>query len=155
MAASIRPARERRRAARQDWTAVYFIKRRRAGSGLIGRRQGDQAVEQYFRWFAMVWQAPSETCPDAYLLWFHRCAWDYQMKSGQILWGELCAEYYARCGTGGGVATAWQSLAGKIDARRHQEVADRLSIQVADAAKWRDQILEYFGGFNKGVPHSI
>jgi alpha-glucuronidase len=28
-------------------------------------------------------------------------------------------------------------------------VADRLAIQVADAAKWRDQILEYFGRFSK------
>ena len=43
----------------------------------------------------------------------------------------------------------WQSLAGKIDARRHREVAERLAIQVADSAKWRDQILEYFGGFSK------
>jgi alpha-glucuronidase len=28
-------------------------------------------------------------------------------------------------------------------------VADRLAIQVADAAKWRDHILEYFQGFSK------
>ena len=43
----------------------------------------------------------------------------------------------------------WQSLAGKIDARRHREVAGRLAIQAADSAKWRDQILEYFAGFSK------
>jgi alpha-glucuronidase len=28
-------------------------------------------------------------------------------------------------------------------------VADRLAIQVADSAKWRDQILQYFAGFSK------
>jgi alpha-glucuronidase len=50
----------------------------------------------------------------------------------------------------------WQSLAGKIDSRRHREVADRLGIQVADAAKWRDQILKYFGDFSKRpIPHSL
>ena len=36
----------------------------------------------------------------------------------------------------------WQSLAGQIDPQRHKEVAERLAIQVADAAKWRDQILQ-------------
>ncbi len=45
--------------------------------------------------------------------------------------------------------TTWQSLAGRIDAQRHKEVADRLAIQVADAATWRDQILQYFQGFSK------
>jgi alpha-glucuronidase len=43
----------------------------------------------------------------------------------------------------------WQSLAGRIDPQRHKEVAERLAIQVADAAKWRDQILQYFQGFSK------
>ena len=32
-----------------------------------------------------------------------------------------------------------------------EEVADRLAIQVADAAKWRDHILKYFQGFS-GLP---
>jgi alpha-glucuronidase len=49
----------------------------------------------------------------------------------------------------------WQSLDGKIDARRHREVAERLAIQVADSAQWRDQILEFFGRFSKRpVPRS-
>ena len=43
----------------------------------------------------------------------------------------------------------WQSLAGRIDPQRHKEVAERLAIQVADAAKWRDHILQYFQGFSK------
>ncbi len=50
----------------------------------------------------------------------------------------------------------WQSLADKIDARRHKEVADRLAIQVTDSAKWREQILEYFAKFSKRpVPPSV
>jgi alpha-glucuronidase len=31
----------------------------------------------------------------------------------------------------------------------HKKVADRLAIHVADAAKWRDRILEFFGRFSK------
>ncbi len=33
--------------------------------------------------------------------------------------------------------------------QRHKEVADRLAIQVADAAKWSDEILKYFQTFSK------
>jgi alpha-glucuronidase len=43
----------------------------------------------------------------------------------------------------------WSSLAGRVDPRRHEEVADRLAIQAADAAKWRDHILQYFQSINK------
>ena len=46
----------------------------------------------------------STRCPEKFLLWFHRCAWDYQMKSGKSLWDELCAKYYDGRETGGGVA---------------------------------------------------
>ena len=71
------------------------------------------------------------------------------MKSGKMLWDELCAKYQAGAEQAAALQQTWQSLAGKIDSRRHQEVADRLVIQVADSAKWRDQILEYFGRFSK------
>jgi alpha-glucuronidase len=71
------------------------------------------------------------------------------MKSGKTLWDELCAKYQTGAKQAAALQATWQSLAGKIDARRHKEVADRLAIQVADAAKWRDQILAYFGGFSK------
>ena len=95
------------------------------------------------------------TCPEKFLLWFHRCAWDYKTKSGKILWDALCAKYYEGTRQAEALQTTWQSLAGKIDARRHKEVADRLAIQVADSAKWRDQILEYFGQFSKRpIPRS-
>ena len=90
-----------------------------------------------------------KTCPEKNLLWFHRCAWDYRMKSGKILWDELCAKYQQGAERTAALQKTWQSLAGKIDSRRHKEVADRLAIQVDDAAKWRDQILEYFGRFSQ------
>ena len=42
-------------------------------------------------------------------------------------------------------------LPGKIDPQRHQEVAERLAVQVEHAAAWRDHILTYFQGFS-GMP---
>ena len=71
------------------------------------------------------------------------------MKSGKTLWEELCARYQQGAEQAAELQNAWQSLDGKVDSRRHREVAERLAIQVADAAKWRDQIVEYFGRFSK------
>jgi alpha-glucuronidase len=77
------------------------------------------------------------------------------MKSGKTLWDELCAKYQQGTEQAAALQKTWQSLGGKIDARRHREVAARLAIQVEDSAKWRDQILEFFGRFGKrSIPRS-
>ena len=136
------------RAPRADWTAVYYHQASADGIGFDRTKRGDGAVAQYFPPVCDMFD-DLKTCPEKYLLWFHRCAWDYRIKSGKILWDELCAKYYAGAKQVAALQTTWQSLAGKIDSRRHKEVADRLAIQVADSAKWRDQILQYFAGFSK------
>jgi alpha-glucuronidase len=136
------------RASRRDWTATYYHQASAEGIGFDRTKRGDHAVEQYFPPVCDVFDDITK-CPEKYLLWFHRCAWDYQMKSGKSLWDELCAKYQAGTKQAVALQTTWQSLAGKVDPRRHKEVADRLAIQVADSAKWRDQILEYFAGFSK------
>jgi len=136
------------RAPRPDWTAVYYHKASAEGIGYDRTKQGDRAVEQYFPPICKMFD-DLKRCPEMYLLWFHRCAWDYRMKSGNLLWDELCLKYGEGVKQAAELQRIWQSLAGKIDARRHQEVADRLAIQVADATKWREQILAYFGGFSK------
>jgi alpha-glucuronidase len=143
------------RASRRDWTATYYHQASAEGIGFDRTKRGDHAVEQYFPPVGDVIDDITK-CPEKYLLWFHRCAWDYQMKSGKSLWEELCAKYQAGTKQAVALQTTWQSLAGKVDPRRHKEVADRLAIQVADSAKWRDQILEYFAGYSKRpIPPSI
>ena len=136
------------RAARPDWTATYYNQASPEGIGFDRTKKGDHAVEQYFPPVCEMFDNLA-TCPEKFLLWFHRCPWDYRMKSGKILWDELCGKYYSGVRQAVALQKDWQSLAGKIDPRRHKEVADRLAIQVADATLWRDQILKYFGGFSK------
>ncbi len=131
-----------------DWTATYYNQASVEGIGFDRTKNGDRAVEQYFPPVCDMFDDIA-TCPEKLLLWFHRCAWDYRTKSGKILWDALCAKYYVGAAQAAALQRTWQSLAGKIDSRRHQEVADRLAIQVADSAKWRDQILAYFGTFSK------
>ena len=135
-------------ASEADWTAVYYHKASTEGIGFDRTKKGDKYLKQYFPPVRDMFNDLA-TCPEKFLLWFHRCAWDYKTKSGKILWDALCAKYYEGTRQAAALQTTWQSLAGKIDARRHKEVADRLAIQVADSAKWRDQILEYFGQFSK------
>ena len=133
---------------RKDWTAVDYHQASGSGIGFDRTKTGDQAVEQYYPPVCELFNS-LETCPETFLLWFHRCAWDYKMKSGQTLWRELCRHYYRGAEQAAALRTTWQSLASKIDPQRHKEVDDRLAIQVHDAAAWRDMILQYFATFSK------
>ena len=133
---------------RKDWTAVYYNQASETAIGFDRTKTGDKAVEQYFPPVCDMFNDLA-TCPEIFLLWFHRCPWDYKLKSGQTLWEGLCAHYNDGVKKAAAMQATWQSLAGQIDPQRHQEVADRLAIQVKDSATWRQQILEYFAGFSK------
>jgi alpha-glucuronidase len=136
------------RAPRSDWTAVYYHQASAEGIGFNRTKKGNHAVEQYFPPVCEMFDNISK-CPEKFLLWFHRCPWDYKTKSGKILWDAICAKYFEGTKQAAALQATWQSLAGKIDARRQREVAERLAIQVADANKWREDILRYFAGFSK------
>jgi alpha-glucuronidase len=141
------PMPENDKASRRDWTAAYYHQAAADGIGYDRTRTGDKAVEQYFPPVCDKFDN-LETCPEQLLLWFHRCPWDYKLKSGRTLWKELCTKYYEGAQDTVALQTAWATLADKIDSQRHKEVADRLEIQVADSAKWRDHCLEYFAKFS-------
>jgi alpha-glucuronidase len=142
------PMPQNARAQRADWTATYYHQASADGVGFDRTMKGDKAVGQYFPPVRDIFDNLA-TCPETFLLWFHRCAWDYKLKSGKTLWNGLVEKYYEGARQAAALGTQWQSLAGKIDPQRHKEVADRLAIQVADAARWRDQILQYFQTFSK------
>jgi alpha-glucuronidase len=142
------PMPQNAKAPRADWTATYYHQASTEGVGFDRTMKGNQAVGQYFPPIRDMFDNLA-TCPEEFLLWFHRCGWDYKTKSGDTLWNALCMKYQDGARQAADMATTWQSLAGRIDPQRHKEVADRLAIQVADAAKWRDHILQYFQGFSK------
>ena len=142
------PMPENAKAPRADWTATYYHQASADGIGFDRSMKGNQAVGQYFPPVRDRFDNLA-TCPEEFLLWFHRCSWDYKTKSGRTLWDELCVRYADGARQAVAMQATWQSLAGVIDPQRHKEVSDRLAVQVADAAKWRDQILLYFQGFSK------
>jgi len=142
------PMPQNAQAQRSDWTAVYYHQASATGIGFDRTMAGNKAVGQYFPPVRDMFDNIA-TCPENLLLWFHRCAWDYKLKSGKTLWDGLCEKYAEGAKQAAAMQTTWQSLSEQIDPQRHKEVADRLAIQVADAAKWRDQILQYFQTFSK------
>jgi alpha-glucuronidase len=136
------------RAQRSDWTATYYHQASAGGIGFDRTMRGNKAVAQYLAPVRDMFDNLA-TCPEEFLLWFHRCRWDYKTKSGKTLWNALCDKYKEGAKQAAAFQTTWQSLAGEVDPQRHKEVADRLAIQVRDSAAWRDQILRYFQTFSK------
>jgi alpha-glucuronidase len=142
------PMPENAKDRRADWTAAYYHQASADGIGFDRTMKGNQAVAQYFPPVRDMFDS-LETCPEKFLLWFHRCGWDYRLKSGRTLWESLCEKYAQGAAEAAALQSTWQSLAAHVDPQRHKEVAGRLAIQVADAAKWRDHILQYFQTFSK------
>jgi alpha-glucuronidase len=133
---------------RKDWTAVYYHQASPEGIGFDRTSKGDNYVGQYFPPVRDMFDNLA-TCPETYLLWFHRLPWTYKLKNGQTLWDGLVAHYSQGVKDAAAMQATWSGLAGTIDPQRHKEVAERLEIQVTDAARWRDQILTYFQEFSK------
>jgi alpha-glucuronidase len=149
------PMPENSRAPRADWTATYYHQASKDAIGFDRTMRGNRAVAQYFPPVRDVFDGVN-VCPEEYLLWFHRCAWDHRMRSGRTLWEELCAKYQEGATQAADLQSTWHSLAGRVDPRRHEEVASRLAIQAADAARWRDHILAYFQGFSRRrIPRAL
>jgi alpha-glucuronidase len=142
------------RAPRRDWTAVYYHQAAADGIGFDRTMKGDKAVEQYFPPVRDMFDDVT-TCPEIYLLWFHRLPWDYKMKSGETLWEELCGKYYHGARQAAELGKTWEGLSGKVDPKRHKAVATKLAIQATHAAQWRDQILGYFQRFKEKVSGTI
>jgi alpha-glucuronidase len=142
------PMPENEKDRRPDWTAAYYHQASEDAIGFDRTMRGNGAVGQYFPPVRETFDSLA-TCPEQYLLWFHRCGWDYEMKSGATLWQVLCDKYHQGAAEAAALQSTWQSLAGRIDPQRHKEVADRLAIQAADAASWRDHCLHYFQRFSR------
>lgn len=133
---------------RADWTSVYYHKADSFGIGFDRTKTGSNALGQY---------APAvqekygslERCPEEYLLWFHHVSWDHKMKSGRLLWEELCYRYYQGADSVRWMQNAWNALEGKVDDDRFEQVKSLLAIQYKEAEWWRNSCILYFQKFSK------
>ena len=129
-----------------EWCPVYYHRANADSIGVDRSSRGTGATLQYREPFSSLYDNLA-TCPDNYLLWFHRVPWTYRMKSGRTLWEELQWHYNRGVAEVDDFVSIWQQMKPYIDDQRWQEVADRLTFQQQDARLWRDVCLKYFGQF--------
>jgi alpha-glucuronidase len=133
---------------RADQTSVYFHRADEKGVGFDRTATGSNALGQYAPQVAQVW-ADLATCPDNLLLWFHHLPWDYRMRSGDILWNEICLHYQHGVDHVRGWQKSWSLLAGAIDDERFAAITKLFAGQEREARIWRDTCTQYFATFSK------
>ncbi len=132
---------------RKDWTSVYYHKADSLGVGFDRTGRGSNALSQYEPEIQKLY-GDSRTCPEKYLLWFHHVSWKYEMKSGKTLWDALCINYSNGVDSARWMQRTWNSVSGKVDADRFDQVKALLSIQEREAEWWRNACLLYFQTFS-------
>jgi alpha-glucuronidase len=128
---------------RPDWNPTYYHKADKRGIGFDRTASGSNALAQYAPALAARWSDPRTTPPEL-LLWFHHLPWDYAMPSGRTLWAELVGHYDLGVAQAEELRARWERIKPFVDARRYDEVRERLDVQVKEARWWRDASVAYF-----------
>ena len=126
-----------------EWCPVYYHRANKDSIGVDRSSTGTNATSQYREPYRSLYDK-IETCPEEYLLWFHRVPWTYRMKSGLTLWDEMQRHYNRGVAEVDDFAYIWQQAKPYIDKQRWQEVNEQLRFQQQDARLWRDTCLKYF-----------
>lgn len=84
------------------------------------------------------------TTPDNLLLWFHHVNYTQPLKSGETVIQHFYNAHYTGANTAQTFVSQWQSLKGKIDDQRFEEVLFRLKFQAGHSIVWRDAINDYY-----------
>ena len=129
-----------------EWKPVYYHKADRQGIGFDRSSHGTGAVSQYREPFCSEYDNLA-TCPEEYILWFHHLPWNYRMKSGRTLWGEMTYLYNRGVSAVESHIATWHQMKPFVDNQRFEEVDQRLKLQEENARLWRDTCLRYFSQF--------
>ena len=127
-----------------EWCPVYYHRANSDSIGVDRTHTGSNATGQYPEPYCSLYD-DINTCPERYLLWFHRVPWTRRMNSGRTLWEEMQWHYNLGVSEVEEFIRIWQEARTEIDEQRWREVNDRLQRQLKDAKEWRDVCLGYFG----------
>ncbi len=134
--------------SRPDWNCTYYHKADSIGIGFDRTASGSNALAQYTPSVSDQFSDP-KTCPDEYLLWFHHLKWGFKMKSGNTLWDELCANYYAGVESVKTMRKTWDNCQSEVDKERFEQVKMLLLVQEKEAIWWRNACVLYFQTYSK------
>ena len=133
---------------RDDWNPVYYHKADAKGIGFDRTSKGSDALSQYAPAVRKIYE-DMKTCPEPFLLWFHHVPWDFKLRSGRILWDELCTRYQQGVDAVKVMQKEWEKLNGLVDEERFNHVKMLLGVQLEEATWWKDACLLYFQEFSK------
>ena len=129
-----------------EWCPVYYHKADKTGIGFDRSSTGTGATQQYNEPYRSQYDKVS-TCPEQYLLWFHRVPWTYRMLSGRTLWEEMQYRYARGVKEVEDFVDIWSQAKPCVDNQRWQEVNEKLQHQLRDAREWQQVCIGYFGKF--------
>ena len=131
-----------------EWCPVYYHKANKDSIGFDRTHTGSDATSQYREPYCSLYD-DINTCPERYLLWFHRVPWTYRLKSGRAVYEEMEYRYTRGVHEVEDFIRIWQEAKPYIDEQRWQETNQRLQHQLENAKQWQKVCLDYFGSFTK------
>ena len=129
-----------------EWCPVYYHKANNDSIGFDRTHTGSNATAQYREPYCSIYDNIN-TCPERYLLWFHRVPWSYRLKSGRTVYEEMAYRYTRGVNEVEDFIRVWNEAKPYIDDQRWQEVDVRLQHQLENAKQWRSTCLDYFKSF--------
>ena len=104
---------------------------------------GTGYVNQYRAPVAKVFES-LQTTPDELLLFFHHVPYTYVLHSGKTVIQHIYDSHYAGAAGSAELVELWQTLKGRVDDQRYEEVLKRLEYQAGHAIVWRDAVCNWF-----------
>ena len=131
-----------------EWCPVYYHKANNDSIGFDRTHSGSNATAQYREPYCTLYDNIN-TCPERYLLWFHRVPWSYRLKSGRTVLEEMDYRYARGVKEVEDFIRIWNEAKPNIDEQRWQEVDARLQHQLENAKEWQKVCMDYFSSFTK------
>ena len=131
-----------------EWCPVYYHKANNDSIGFDRTHTGSNATAQYREPYCTLYDNIN-TCPERYLLWFHRVPWSYRLKSGRTVLEEMDYRYARGVKEVEDFIRIWNEAKPNIDEQRWQEVDARLQHQLENAKEWQKVCMNYFSSFTK------
>ena len=131
-----------------EWCPVYSHQANNDSIGFNRTHTGSNATAQYREPYCTLYDNIN-TCPERYLLWFHRVPWSYRLKSGRTVLEEMDFRYARGVKEVEDFIRIWNEAKPNIDEQRWQEVDARLQHQLENAKEWQKVCMNYFSSFTK------
>ncbi|KAE8443575.1 hypothetical protein EG329_001737 [Mollisiaceae sp. DMI_Dod_QoI] len=107
---------------------------------------------QYPPEIAAMYENPSAT-PDNLLLWFHHVNYTHVLHSGKTVIQHIYDAHYNGSAVAQTFVPLWESLKGKIDDERFNDVLFRQEYQAGHSIVWRDAVNNFYHNLS-GIPDS-